>query len=232
MRGTRGPQYLERWLAEGIRPSLAPSTASNYAMFVRLYIVPSLGTRRLDKLGVRDVQSLLNELKTRCQCCAQGKDAARRAPRCCAAGRCCNQVPAEWTVHQALRVLRSALTNAVREELVSRNVAALVRISLPRRRKATRWMVEEARRFLESARVEDDPYYVAYVLILVLGLRRGEVLALAWADISAETGEAFVGWQVQRVNGELLRRPTKTPSSDAPLPLPGLCASALKARRL
>ena len=34
--------------------------------------------------------------------------------------------------------------------------------------------------FLASAREADDSLYAAFVLILVLGLRRGEVLGLAW----------------------------------------------------
>jgi hypothetical protein len=37
-------------------------------------------------------------------------------------------------------------------------------------------------------------------------------------------------WQVQRIEGELVRRRTKTPASDAPLPLPEIC-QALKQRR-
>jgi hypothetical protein len=42
---------------------------------------PELGGKRLDKLTVREVQAWLNGLRTRCQCCAQGKDAARDGPR-------------------------------------------------------------------------------------------------------------------------------------------------------
>jgi integrase len=43
-----------------------------------------------------------------------------------------------------------------------------------------------------------DPYYVAYVLVLSLGLRRGEALGLAWDDLNLDTGELYVAWQVQR----------------------------------
>ena len=41
------------------------------------------------------------------------------------------------------------------------------------------WSVDEARAFLESADANNDPLYAAYVLVLVLGLRRGEALGLA-----------------------------------------------------
>ncbi len=160
--------FMERWLHEVVVPGLAPSTAANYELFTRLYVVPDLGRKRLDKLAVRDVQTWLNELRVRCQCCAQGKDAARDEPRCCAAGKCCHQVGSEWTVHQAWTVLRSALSAAMRDELVTRNVAGLVRVPVPRTRKRAIWSVPEARQFLESARRDDDPLYAGYVLMLSL----------------------------------------------------------------
>jgi integrase len=52
-----------------------------------------------------------------------------------------------------------------------------------RRQRVQPRTVEEVRAFLESARTEHDPMYAAYALILVLGLRKGEVLGLTWSDI-------------------------------------------------
>ena len=224
-------QYLNYWRGEVVRPNLAPATATSYDMFVRHYIKPDLGARRLDKLTVRDVQSWLGQLRTRCQCCAQGKDLARDRPRCCAAGSRCRQVASPRTVRDAWMTLRIALSNAVREEVLTRNVAALVRVPKSRPRKEKAWSVEEARRFLESARADDDPLYAGYVLILVLGMRRGEALGLGWAEVDLDARELRVVWQLQRVGGQLLRRQTKTEASEAPLPLPEICTAALRERR-
>jgi integrase len=220
--------YLAYWLQEVVQPNLAPATAANYDMFVRRYIVPGLGKRRLDKLTVQDVRGWLNRLRETCQCCAQGKDSARADPRCCGVGRCCGQLASERTTRDAWTVLRGALSNAVREEIVSRNVAALVRVPKPRSRKPKPWSVEEVRTFLESARADRDPLYVGYVLILVLGLRRGELLGLRWADVNLRTAELTVAWQLQRINGRLLHRQTKTEASEAVLPLPDICLAALQ----
>jgi integrase len=224
-------QFLDGWLEEVVAPALAPATVASYRMCVRLYISPKLGPKRLDKLTVRDVQAWLNRLRTACQCCDQGKDAERSEPQCCAIGRCCHQVLAEWTVHQAYAVLRAALSQAVREELVSRNVAALVRVSVPRTQKRKVWTVEDARHFLESSREDGDPYHAGYVLLLVLGLRRGEVLGLNWSDVDLEAGEASIRWQLQRMDGKLTLRRTKTAASEAPLPLPDICIDALASHR-
>ena len=72
-------QYLARWLEERSAPNLAPLTYATYESHVRNYIEPGIGGIRMDRLRVHDVQAWLNRLKDQCQCCAQGKDAARAA---------------------------------------------------------------------------------------------------------------------------------------------------------
>ena len=212
-------EFLTYWLAEVVRPNLKPKTYEKYEAFVRLYIVPGLGPKRLGKLGVRNMRVWLNEVRRTCQCCAQGKDAARpvAARRCCAVGKCCGAVPSGYVVQIARDVLRSALGTAVTEELVARNVAALVKVPTPRRPQRKPWSADEARRFLEAARSASDPLFTAYVLVLVLGLRRGEVLGLSWEDVDLDGGELQVSRQLQRVHGQLLhgapRRRARPPGS-------------------
>jgi integrase len=224
--------YLTYWLREVVEPNLAPKTTEKYALLTRLYLVPGLGAKRLDRLQVRDVRTWLNQLRTTCQCCAQGKDAGRPIDRrrCCAIGICCRQVLAERTVKDVRDTLRAALANAVAEELIARNVAAVVRLPTPRKRQRQWWSVEEARAFLESARRDHDPLYAAYALILVLGLRRGEALGLSWRDVNFEAAEIHVRWQLQRAGHQLRHRETKTPGSTAVLPLPDICTTALRLR--
>ena len=71
--------------------------------------------------------------------------------------------------------------------------------------------------------------------MLVLGLRLGEVLGLPWKNVNLEAAEVDVSWQLQRAGRHLYHRETKTPGSDAPLPLPAICAAdrgpGLRARR-
>jgi hypothetical protein len=69
--------FLSYWLESIVKPNLAPLSYVSYEGSVRLYIVPHLGTKRLDKLTVRDVREWLTKLAGICQCCAQGKDAKR-----------------------------------------------------------------------------------------------------------------------------------------------------------
>jgi integrase len=225
--------YLAYWLREVVQPNLAPLTAATYETIVRRYIVPGLGFKRLDRLQVRDVQTWINQVPKICQCCAQGKDASRKPDkqRCCAIGKCCHQAPATQTLGDLRKVLRSALTTAMSEELVTRNVAALIKLPPTRKHKGHAWSSDEARRFLESARADHDPFYAAYVLVLVLAFRKGEVLGLTWDDIDFDAAELTIGRQLQRVRGQLLHRETKTEGSDTTLPLPSICLAALRLRR-
>jgi integrase len=66
----------------------------------------------------------------------------------------------------------------------------------------------------------------------VLGLRKGEVLGLTWDDIDLDAGELSIGRQLQRVSRQLLHREPKTATSDATLPLPDVCAAALRLRKV
>jgi integrase len=118
------------------------------------------------------------------------------------------------------------------EDLIAKNMASSIKLPSVRKRKGKAWSSEEARQFLESARSEQDPLYAVYVLILVLGLRKGEVLGLTWDDVDLDEGELSIGRQLQRVSRQLLHRETKTATSDATLPLPDICAAALRLRKV
>ncbi|WP_320777908.1 site-specific integrase [Streptomyces sp. CRN 30] len=225
--------FLAYWLGSVVKPNLAPLSYVSYEGSVRLYIVPHLGLKRLDRLTVRDVREWLTKLAAVCQCCAQGKDAKRESSRrkCCAIGECCESYPSRRVIQAARDSLRAALTHAVSEELVSKNVASLVKVPKPRRRRIKPWSVAEAGQFLTDAAARDDHLFAAWVLVLTLGLRRGEVLGLTWKSVDFERGELYVDHQIQRAGRQILHRETKTEESDDFLPLPALCLKALRMRR-
>jgi integrase len=225
--------FLSYWLESIVKPNLAPLTYVSYEGAVRLYIAPHLGAKRLDKLTVRDVREWLTRLATVCQCCAQGKDTKRLAARrrCCAVGECCEAYPSRRVIQAARDALRAALTHAVAEAEIGKNVASLVKVPKPRRRRIKPWSVVEAGRFLADGLAREDPLFAAWVLVLCLGLRRGEVLGLTWQSVDFDAGELYVDHQIQRAGKEILHRETKTEESDDFLPLPELCLKALRMRR-
>ena len=65
----------------------------------------------------------------------------------------------------------------------------MIRLPAPRTRKRRWWTVDEARLFLESTRLAQEPLCAAFVLILLLGLRKGEVLGLTWELVNLDAAE-------------------------------------------
>ncbi|GAB7101748.1 hypothetical protein JCM4814A_00620 [Streptomyces phaeofaciens JCM 4814] len=149
-----------------MEPNLRPLIAATYEATARLHIVPLLGAKRLDRLTVQDMCCWLNKLANTCQSCAQGKGARRpeERQRCCVKGKCCRQTPSKRSVNDARTILRSALTNAMVEEDISKNVAQLVKVQRAPRKRPDLWSVEEACTFLENAQIWRDNLYGAYVL--------------------------------------------------------------------
>jgi integrase len=89
----------------------------------------------------------------------------------------------------------------VEEEIITRNPVRIIPLPAPRESKGRTWTVDEARHFLESARHDRDPLYAAYVLILVLGLRKGEARGLTWDRVDLDTAELYVGEQLPAGQG-------------------------------
>jgi integrase len=194
-----GP-YLEYWPENFVKRNRRPATYNLYEMIVRLYLKPGLGSRKLTSLTVPMVQEFLNQR-------LQKGDSIRKV--------------------QVMRtVLSAALTRAVREELIVRNVARLVELPQWQRGRIRPWAADEARAFLTAAK--PDPRYTAFVLLILYGRRRGEVLGLRWDDVDFDSGTILIHQQLQRVRGELFRAPVKTQAGQRGLPLLDAAAQALK----
>jgi integrase len=159
-----------------------------------------LGNRRLTSLSVSMVQQFLNQR-------LEKGDSVRKV--------------------QVMRsVLSAALTRAVREELIPRNVARLVELPQWQRGTIRPWSADEARQFLAASR--PDPLYPAFLMLILYGLRRGETLGLRWDDIDFEAGTINIRQQLQRIRGELQLGPIKTHAGQRDLPLLDLARQVLE----
>lgn len=224
-------QFLNYWLEHVVRAERRPKTVQGYESVIRRHLIPSLGKKRLGKLTARDVRTYVTRIRQECQCCKNGTDADRDKPQCCALAEqsCCGFKLSPRMVQSIHAILRNALESAVREEIIPRNVAKLVKVSPPRYGVNRGLNVSQAKRLLKLA--HDDRFYALYVLALCLGLRRGELLGLRWVDIDLEVGRLEVAQTLQRVGGKLQLVPPKTNDSSRTVPLPNLCVEALKEHR-
>lgn len=227
--------YLDYWLTHVVAKK-RPKTYVGYRGVVDRHIAPALGRKRIDKLSARDVRLFILQCEQKCVCCANGVDAARAvgARRCCAVGACCDRRLSPRMIQFIHAVLRNALESAVREELIPRNVARLVQVQTPSYSVGRGLSVDDARAVLGAA--ESDRLYALYVVALYLGLRRGELLGLAWADVDLDGSDSDgprleVRQTLQRVDGRLQLVPPKTRMSRRTVPLPGVVWDALDGHR-
>lgn len=183
-----------------VKPNLAPKTHQGYELIVRRHIIPAIGSKKLRTLAVIDVRNPVQVL--------QQQGLGRRS------------------VQYTRAVLRAGLQNAMRDELVMRNVAKLVRIPAPQYEVGLGLAVDRARLLLTSSK-SDRPHALCVVAVY-LGLRRAELVGLRWEDIDLSLGVLSVNHTLQRVDGELRLLPPKTKTSKRSVPLPAPVVEALR----
>ncbi|MFJ4523898.1 tyrosine-type recombinase/integrase [Streptomyces sp. NPDC088810] len=223
--------YLTYWLATIAPERLKPATLNSYEGLSRLYIRPALGKKRLNRLSPADVRRFLSEFKSACLCCLRGADKERPEDKrtCCAVGRCCERRPSARTVQYVHAVLRSALQQAIREELIARNVARIVETPTVDHKEVRPLDASEAKALLKTAR--PHRLYALWLLLISTGLRRGEVLGLTWSDVDLNAGTLRVRRNVQRIRRELIFGTPKTTRSIRTVSLPRRCVQALTKHR-
>ncbi|MFF1740660.1 site-specific integrase [Streptomyces mirabilis] len=201
-RSAKLSEWLPYWLEEYIRPNRKRTTYVKYEMHVRLYLVPLLGSRRLESLTTANVRQMISKV---------------------------TEQASAATAKEAHRVLRTALTAACRDELISRNVVQLVPAPRVEPRELHPWSLDETLTFLEAART--DPLYPAFVLAVALGLRRGEILGLQWRDVDLDRRTLTVRTTLNRGGKELYLDTTKNRRARV-IPIPLMCVAPLRWQRL
>jgi integrase len=205
-------EYLDYWLAELLPGTVKASTQASYADMTRRHIVPALGHLSLAKLSRDDIRRFVRQL-------ARTKSQRRGA----------DQVLSGRTVNYVHSILRRALEDGRREELVGRNVAGEVPSPRYERREFEPLVPDEARTLLAAA--ADDRLHAVYVLALVLGMRRGEILGLRWSVVDLDRATLRVQASLQRVGSQLVLTSPKTKRSRRTIPLPQAVVKVLDAHR-
>ena len=140
-------RFAEHWLKHVVGPRLRPSTLSSYRETLRLHIIPTLGRMNLRALTPTHVRTLL----------------ANKA----ADGLGARSIQ---IIHSTLRTM---LSEAMREELIERNVATVVRPPSVERVEVQPWSTEEASRFLAAS--ADHRLHALFAVGVALGLTEGRI---------------------------------------------------------
>ena len=189
--------YLDSWLVIK-KPTVEPGYWRRLEESVRIYIKPTLGKVPLTKLTPQQIQRLYAQMLEKWG------------------------VPRVQKVHVALH---KALQDALRIDLVARNVADLVDKPKAQHIEMQVYTPEQAQQLLDAAR--GDRLEAMYVLMLTTGCRLGELLGLRWEALDLERKELHVSSVLKEVkNKRSLGRP-KTPHSRRAIPLTQLAVNLL-----
>lgn len=198
-------QFLTRWLEDVAKLRVKPATYAMYTSIAKKHLYPRLGRHLLAKLTPQQVQGWIAE-----------QTQAGAAPK---------------SVRIRHGVLLSALAQAVEWGLIARNPAASATLPKPSAKAMRALTPEELTAFL--AAIRGHRYESLLLVTLALGLRRGEVLGLRWADVDLKGGTVQVRQQVKRTtaDGGLHTAALKTEQSRRTLVMPEVAARAFRTRK-
>ena len=164
---TGSDQSVEKWVTYWLDEisGVRPSTAKTYRGYIATWITPAVGAIKLSALAAEHARALMTHMET------EGKAPATRK--------------------QVLSILSAALEVAVREGKIERNPCATVeRPSLAAQEAHGHLSLEEVKQL--SPHLVTHPNRARWLTALVLGLRQGEALGLAWADVHLDDDEPWM----------------------------------------
>jgi integrase len=158
-------EYLTAWIDAHAR-KIKPTTLNRYRELIKDYLVPRLGSIKLQELKPLHIEQFYNSMAE--QVGVAGKHLAPRTSR------------------QAGAILKTALKQAVEvENLITINPATRVKLPKSNSVTPTPFNFSELKQFLDVAR--SHRLYFYFRLSAFTGARRGELLALKWADFDGKT---------------------------------------------
>lgn len=166
-------EYLKRWLRDYATHNVALTTMARYSGIVENHLIPALGGMRLRELRPAHIQA--------------------------AYGRWLEKGLSARSVVQHHRILKEALSHAVKWQFLAHNPCNAVEPPRARRLEMRVLSPEELKRALAAA---DGSSYGALIhLAAMTGMRQGELLGLRWRDVDLESRVIHVQQTVQWLPG-------------------------------
>jgi integrase len=162
--------FLERWI-EHMQGQVSPRSHERYAELCRKNIAPLLGGLTLAKLQPAHISTAYAKALTSGRRDGQGG----LSPR---------------TVTHMHRVLREALQQAVRWQMLARNPADAVKPPRVERKQMSVLDTDATAELITAAR--GSSLAVPILFGVLCGLRRGEIVALRWRNVDLERGQLSV----------------------------------------
>ena len=212
----RVEELAEAYL-DALKPTVKARSHETRQRHLTLYVLPELGSVRVDQLSTEDIRNFQRHLLNRK---VRG-------------GRTMALVTAKNVMGCLRDVLKYAMDGKASREYWGISFDPWPQRSLkwpdPREKPAPHtyapYNSDELRRYIKATPDEYQPYILALVLLM---LRDGELRGLKWSDLDEEGRVCRIQRQHSRKHGMTT---TKTAASEAAIPIPSVLIDALREHR-
>ena len=185
-------KFLLEWYDDYIAPHKSPTTVASYSYNLENYIIPRFGKMKLQgELSTRDIQRWVNELSV--------KSPLSDKPL------------TPKTIRNLYMNINAALKRAVILGYIAKNPAENVELPKCKQYKANVYSSDELQALFEVAK--GTSLEIGLMLLVCLGIRRGELMALCWSDIDFTNKTVNISKSTVKVKRK--QTVTKDPKSES-----------------
>ncbi len=190
-------EFVKKYYYERAGKRLSPNTLRFYKSVIDQFIVPSFGKIRLSDISSSHLQAFIDYLASE----GVRADTNNTEPLSAA------------SVKRYATVFSSIMTEACKMKFIDVNPMRNSSVDYPKIQKAKLniYNEDEAKLFYEKAMQEPSMVRTMLLTSLLLGLRRGEVVALQWSDIDFSKNCIHITRSAYKIKGE--RQGLKAPKS-------------------
>jgi integrase len=204
-RGKTVGDWLTEWLIidEGTEDEKSITTLARHRGNVVNHILPALGDIKLTKLSVDDVRRLTTALR----------DPGYQSPVLIARGGkkfATRRGLSSASINRVYEALHAALERAVRDRLITWNPATHVKPPREHNRSYGSWSPAQTAAFLDLTEVCEHRGYAAWHVVLVTGVRRGELAGAMWHEVDLDDAVWELCENLVQVGATTTRKSTKS----------------------
>jgi integrase len=184
--------FMPEWFRENAERQCSLKTVERYRQLVD-YILPYVGSVKLQDLSALTLERTFNHLKD-----AGGRDRKTKKARPLSAK----------TVHHIASVVKGALSTALRWKFIKANPMDAVALPKVTKKEALALDPSQLTWYLDAAR--SAGLYEFLMIDAATGCRRGELLALTWADVNFAARSITVSKSLEQTKAGLRVKSTKS----------------------